>query len=168
MISAVTYSWKGDKFIFLSLIFILSGVYFLLFANHIFFYQENRILFVFSSEYLCRFISKPGGLLEYAGNFITQGYFNNIYGSAVQALLFTAVAAVFLKINNRISPGRSFSLLFASLVSCSLFLMQTNINYRIHNNLGFLLAGIYFLISIYSGQKVSRILVPVMFPFFST
>ena len=165
-VRALTGAGKGDKYILLSLIFILSGVYFLLFANHVFFYQENRILFVFSSEYLCRFTSKPGGLLEYTGNFITQDYFNNIYGSVVQALLFTAFAAVFLKINNRISPGRSFSLLFAVLVSCVLLLMQININYRIHNNLGFLLTGIYFLISIYSGQKVSQILVPVMFPFF--
>jgi hypothetical protein len=57
-------------------------------------------------------------------------------------------------------------LLFAALGSCLLILIQTNINYLIHNNLGFLLTGLYFLFSISSDKKISRILVLAFFPFF--
>lgn len=158
--------WEGDKYYLLASIFILSGLYFYLFGNYIFFYQENQSLFVFSCDYLKQFTSKPGGLLEYAGNFISQGYFNNLYGALILSTVFTSIAIIFLKINKELSPYRSFSLLFAALVSCLLILMQTNINYLMHNNLGFLLTGLYFLFSISSDKKISRILVMVFFPLF--
>jgi hypothetical protein len=83
-------------------IFILSGIYFYLFGNHIFFYQENLSLFVFSREYLIQFASKPGGLLEYAGNFLSQGYFNNLYGTLVLSVVFTSIAIVFQKIGKHL------------------------------------------------------------------
>jgi hypothetical protein len=158
--------WKYDKYYLLASLFIISGLYFYLFGNNIFFYQENLTLFVFSCDYLKQFTSKPGGLLEYAGNFLSQGYFNNIYGTFILSVIFTSIAIIFLKINKKLSPDRSFSLLFAALVSCFLILMQTNINYLMHNNLGFLLTGLYFLFSISSDKKISRILVLAFFPLF--
>lgn len=157
---------KTDRYLLLILVFALSGIYFLLFVNYIFFYQENRMLFIYSWEYSGRFFSKPGGLLEYAGNFLTQGYINNIYGSVIVAIVLTAVAAVFLKINKKLSPGNSFSLMLASVASCVLLLMHTNINYRIHNNLGFLITGIWFLITISNENKISRIIILSFFPVF--
>ncbi len=147
-------------------IFILSGVYFYLFGNHIFFYQENLSLFVFSSEYLMQFASKPGGLLEYAGNFISQGYFNNLYGTLVLSAVFTSISIVFLKINKKLSAETNLSFLFSALASCFLILMQTNINYLMHHNLGFLLTGLYFLISISSDKKNFRVLLLAVFPLF--
>lgn len=66
-----------------------------------FFYQENLSLFVFSGEYLQQFTIKPGGLLEYAGNFFIQGYFSYLYGSVILSLVFTLLAIIFLKINKR-------------------------------------------------------------------
>jgi hypothetical protein len=44
--------------------------------------------------------------------------------------------------------------------------MQTNFNYLIHNNLGFLAATLYFLFSISSDRKSFRIFVMAFFPLF--
>ena len=52
----------------LTLFFIISTTYFYFFGNGIFFYQENKSLFIFSSEYIQKFLVKPGGLLFYSGN----------------------------------------------------------------------------------------------------
>ncbi len=160
------FSQRVDIYFVFPLIFTLALLCFLVFYNYIFFYQENRMLFVFSGEYLSGFASKPGGLLEYAGNFLSQGYFNNNYGALLQASIFTLIAAVFLRINNVLSPGRSFSLFFAALASFILMLMQTNINYALHNNLGFLLTGVYFQSAISSGKKTNQVLVTALFPLF--
>ena len=64
---------KLAVYLSLGLLFSISAVYFYWFENGIFFYQENESLFIFSYEYLQKFIVKPGGLLEYAGNFLKQG-----------------------------------------------------------------------------------------------
>jgi hypothetical protein len=158
--------WSYDKYYLIASLFIISGLYFYLFGNSVFFYQENLSLFVFSCDYLRQFTSKPGGLLEYAGNFLSQGYFSNLYGAFILSAVFTSIAIVFLKINIRLSADRSFSLLFAALASCILILMQTNFNCLINNNLGFLFVGLYFLFSISSDKKITRFLVLAVFPFF--
>ena len=154
-----------NNYFLLASVFIISGLYFFLF-DFVFFFQENQSLFVFSLDYLNQYTSKPGGLLEYAGNFISQGYFNNLYGTLVLSSVYTLITFVFLKINKRLSADPAFSYLFAALASCFLILMQTNINYLIHNNLGFLSAGLYFLFSISSGKKISRISALAFFPLF--
>ena len=159
-------SERINKYFVFSVIFVLAFFVFLLFYNYIFFYQEKRMLFVFSGEYFRGFTSKPGGLLEYAGNFLSQGYFNYIYGALLQASVFTLITAVFLRINDKLSPGSNFSVFFAVLASCILMLMQTNINYSLHNNLGFMLTGVYFLSAISSGKKTTRIFLTALFPLF--
>ena len=157
---------EWNKYVLLASVFILSGLYFFLFGNFVFFFQENQSLFVFSLDYLKQYSSKPGGLLEYAGNFISQGYFNNLYGTLVLTAAFTSITFVFLKINKRLSADTAFSYLFAALASCFLILMQTNINYLIHNNLGFLSTGLYFLFSVSSDKRISRISAIAFFPLF--
>jgi hypothetical protein len=147
-------------------IFILSGIYFYLFGSYIFFYQEQLSLFIFTSDFLKQFTSKPGGLLEFASNFISQGYFSKLYGTLILSAVFALIVVVFLKINRKISPGNLFSSLLAVLVSCFLILIQTNINYLMHNNLGLLSAGLYFLFSISSDKKPRQILILSIFPLF--
>jgi len=155
-----------DKYIVPILIFVLSFFCFLVFYNYIFFYQENRMLFVFSGEYFREFASKPGGLLEYAGNFLSQGYYSNLYGAFLQSSVLTLIAVVFIRINKRLSPGSTFLLFSAALASFILMLIQTNINYRLHYNLGFLFTAAYFLYSIKSVKKSTRILLTAFFPVF--
>ncbi|HUX96678.1 MAG TPA: DUF6057 family protein [Bacteroidales bacterium] len=158
--------WKSHKYYLYASIFLLSGFYFYLFGNYIFFYQENLSLFVFSSDFLYQYISRPGGLLQYAGTFLTQLYFSNFYGSFVLSAVLTLITIVFLKIIKKISTDNSFALLLATLGTCFLILIQTNINYLIHNNLGFLLSGLYFLFSISSDRKYRSIIIFIFFPVF--
>jgi len=158
-----------DKYttsIVLSALFIFSALYFYLFGTHIFFYQENFSMFIFSSDYLHQFSVKPGGLLEYAGNFLTQGYFNTLYGSLVLAIVFTVLAITFLNINKKISTGKTFALPFAVLPSSLFLIMQTNFNWRMLFNLGFLLVALFFLFSISSDKKSRQLLVLLLLPLF--
>jgi hypothetical protein len=159
-------SWIPNKYHLMASVFILSAAYFYFFGAHIFFYQENLLLFIFTSGFLKQFAVKPGGLLEYSGYFINQFYFSNLYGAIILASVFSAIAYVFSKINEKLTASGTISMLFAAIVSCLLILTQTNINYFIHNNLGLILTGLYFLLSLHSDNKYLRVLVIVLFPLF--
>lgn len=150
----------------LTALFIFSGLSFYLFGSHVFFYQENFSMFIFSGDYFRQFAVKPGGLLEYAGNFLTQGYFSALYGSLALAAVFTILAITFININRKISSGSLFSLPFAVLPSSFILLMQTNFNWRMLINLGFLSVGLFFLLSISSDKKSRQLLVLILFPLF--
>src|SRR3989339_739670 len=69
----------------ISLILILttSIAYFYFYGEGLFFFQENKSLFIFSNEYIQKYLMKPGGLLEYSGNFLTQYYYSDLYGSLI-------------------------------------------------------------------------------------
>lgn len=157
---------KYHTYYLLAALFFISALYFFLIGNYVFFYQENRMLFVFSCDYLKQFTSKPGGLLEYAGNFLSQGYFSNLYGSFILTVVLILNTNVFLGIYKKLSSERIFIPLFAVLTGCILILMQTNINFLIHNNLGILAAGLYFYITVSFQTKVFRISTLAFFPLF--
>lgn len=157
--------WFGG-YILPFLIFTLSIIYFYIFSSHIFYYQENLSLFVFSGEYLAQFTCKPGGLLVYAGNFLTQFYFSPFAGSLILATVFALFAMTYFRISEKLGAAKPFSLLFAAFASCVLILIQTNINYLIYNTLGFLFAGLFFLYSVSFDKKLYGIPVLIMFPLF--
>lgn len=150
----------------LALLFIISVAYFYFLGNGIFFYQENTSLFIFSSDYFQKFTKRPGGLLIYAGNFLTQGYFNSFYGSLIVSILLILNGIIFLKINNRLFADRSFLLLLILLPSCSLLLLQTRHDLFIQNSLGFLLVELWFLVSIVSVKILFRFIFLGLFPLF--
>lgn len=150
----------------LFLVGIISVIYFYLFENYIFYYQENLSLFIFSNDYLKQFSLKPGGLLEYAGNFLTQFYFNNLYGTLILASVVVSTGLVIYYTGKKLLAARPVSVLFATLVACFLILIQTNINYQIHNNLGFLFSSLYFLYSVTFEKKSIRLIVLAFFPLF--
>src|SRR5665648_305503 len=159
----------AERFVvYLSLasLFIISATYFYWFGNGIFFYQENRSLFIFSSEYIQKFASKPGGLLIYAGNFLTQGYCNSLYGSLLISTLLILLCIVFKIINKRLSVDRSFSILFILLPSCLLLLLQTRYDLFIQFSLGYLFVALWFLVSIIPLKNHLRFIIPVLFPLF--
>jgi hypothetical protein len=150
----------------MALLFIISVTYFYWFGNGNFFYQENRSLFVFSDEYIQKFTSRPGGLLIYAGNFLTQFYFNSLYGSLIVSTLLILINIVFVKINKRLSAGRSSSLLFVLFPSCLLLLLQTRYDIYLQHSLGFLLVELWFLVSIVSEKLYFRLIFLGLFPLF--
>ena len=158
-------TWKNASSV-LALLFIFSAIYFYNLGTYIFFYQENQSLFIYNGEYFHQFSEKPGGLLEYAGIFLTQGYFNYIYGSVILSAIFTLLAVIFLKIITKLFPGSTLLLPFALLPSCLLFLAQDNYKWLMYNNIGFVLVALAFLFSISSEKRFHRILVIVLFPFF--
>jgi hypothetical protein len=166
IIPAINFAERHRVYLAFALIFIISNLYLYLFGDYLFFYQENISLFVFSSQYLHQFVVKPGGLLEYAANFLVQGYFNTLYGSMILSAIISLLLLVIARINKRLSPGRSMSLLLILGPSWLLLLMQINFNWFMRNNLGFLLATIYFLLSILPGKKRKRFFTLALFPLF--
>ncbi len=158
------------KYFLAALIMITVWVAYYFYFNYIFYYQEKLSLFIYSDEYLKQFISKPGGLIEYSGNFLTQGYFSSMYGAFILSVILALTGVVYFMIGKRISSpkpsGIAVSLLMAGLAISFLILMQTNINYLMHNNLGFLLTGIYFLVLVSSQTKRTHIIVLAFFPVF--
>lgn len=133
--------------------FFLSFFYFLLFGHYIFFYQENYLLFIYSSEFFRKFIDKPGGLLEYSGYFLTQGYFNIIYGSIIVSLMLLLIAFLYNKLtkvlfNSSFSSSSFFSVFPGIIPPSLLLLLQTNTDWMIHYNLGLACTLLYLLIFI--------------------
>lgn len=145
---------------------LISLSYFLWFGNGLFFYQENNSLFIFSGEYLGKYIAIPGGLLEYTGNFISQGYFNVIYGSLVLSFLLSLFFAVIFRIYKLLSADKPIYILLILVPACLLFLVQSGIDRRMHHTLGYLFLLLYFQISIIFDKKQLNILIPALYPLF--
>ncbi|MDQ1297106.1 MAG: hypothetical protein QG611_1085, partial [Bacteroidota bacterium] len=162
----ITDSGKFGIYFSLFLVFIIPFLYFLIFGKHIFTYQDNLTLFVYSGEYLDHFALKPGGLLEYAGNFIAQGYFNPIIGSLILTSLFTLIAYIFLKIAEEIYYNGMFLTTLMVLPSVILMILQTDFNYQLHNTIGFLAASVYFLLVIKSKKRYLLFILLALFPVF--
>ena len=123
---------------------VISLIYFYCFGQGIFFYQENRTLFIFSGEYLQKFLIKPGGLLEYAGNFIAQFYYYPFFGSLINSIFLLLFFISILKINRELMSG-SFSLLIILTPVIFLFFLQTRYTHAFYNSLGYLSVLLFFL-----------------------
>lgn len=81
--------------------------YYYFIADHLIYYQNEKVLFLFDSEYFKSFLAYPGGLAEYLSAFISQFFFHKWVG--VTALTLLAFAAslftrlIYIKLNkNRI------------------------------------------------------------------
>ena len=148
------------------LLFLISFLYFFWFCNGIFFLQEKRSLFIFSLEYLQKFLVKPGGLLEYAGNFLTQGYFSKVYGSLVISLSILLFYGLLIRINKLLSGYNSFSLVLVLIPSCLLLLTQVQEDHLIHHSLGYLFTAFCLLAAIISDKKRLNGIIPALFPLF--
>jgi hypothetical protein len=149
-----------------ALIFIISSTYLYWFGNGIFFCQENKSLFIYSVEYFQKFANKPGGLLVYAGNFLTQGYFSSLYGSFIVSSLLALLCIVLRQIARHFAAASPFSLLFILLPSGLLLLLQTRYDLYIQHILGYLLVSAWFLVSIIAAKRNHRFIIPVLFPLF--
>jgi hypothetical protein len=148
------------------LLFSVSFVYFQWFGDGIFFHQENKSLFIFSFEYLGKYISSPGGLLVYAGNFLTQGYFSTIFGSLVNSMLFIILYLILRSVMNRFSQNGFKGLLLIILLPLLLLVCQANYNYYIFHTLGFLSVALWFRMSITAKRKPVRMVLIFLFPLF--
>lgn len=73
-------------------------------------YREQMQLFLTTSGYFQQFLSWPGGIATYIGEFLTQ-FFNNYYiGAAIISLLLTLTLTATKSLCHKISPSSSGSL----------------------------------------------------------
>lgn len=150
----------------LFLLFALSFGYLQWFGSGIFFHQENKSLFIFSTDYLAEYLSRPGGLLVYAGNFLTQGYFSTLYGSIVNSILFILLLLVIKSFLNRFSQKVSAGFFVMILLPLTLLICQANYNYYIFHTIGFLAAALWFLAVAAAKGNTVRIIMFLLFPLF--
>lgn len=155
-----------DAYIVLCVLLCAITAYFYLSGNYILVFQETRSLFLFSGDYLHKFLLKPGGLLEYSAKFLTQFYTDSFSGPLVISVILSIPAVTLYFINNRLIPGISYSLVFLLIPSFLLLLMQANYYHMMEYNLGFLMVLGYYLFMISSEKKYHNILILVLFPVF--
>jgi hypothetical protein len=137
----------------LTFLFIISFGFSYFINRELFAFQENRVLFIFSKDYFQKFFTRPGGLLEYVGNFITQGYYNYAIGSLILYLFLILSCVIIFNIHKLLSTDRSSPLLFMLLPACLLLLSQNSFNHYIHYTLGYLTATFYFLLTVFWERK---------------
>jgi len=155
-----------DVYLILGLLLITTFGYFCFVGNYVLYFQETQSLFVFSVDYLHKYMLKSGGLLEYAARFLTQFYAGRFSGAIILSIVLTLPGIILYFINKRLIPGLTFSVLFLLIPSCLLMLMQANYYHMMEYNLGFLLILLYYLFYVLSGEKYYRILVIILFPLF--
>ncbi len=148
------------------ILFVVSFLYLLIFLDSLFHYQENNSLFIYTAEYLQKFINKPGGLLEYTGNFLAQGYFSPLYGSIIVALLIVILYFIFVKTGKELTNKIHVARILALLPSALLLLAQTNFEHFMHFNLGFLAVAGYFMLSVRSEKRYVKLICVFLFPVF--
>lgn len=157
---------SSKPILFLALLFLISVIYFAGFGNAVFFYQENRSLFIFSGAYLREFLLIPGGLTEYMGNYISQGYYSGLYGSLVLSLVLVLFAAALFRIYKVLTGQKPLWLILIIGPSCLLLFMQMRTDHFIHHTLGYLFLALFTGFSIHLSRKRLSLLVPLLFPAF--
>jgi len=158
----------AERGVLLSQSLFLATVFgFFFFAGHyVLVFQESQSLFIFSREYLRHFLTEPGGLLTYAGAFLTHFYAGKVSGSLVVAVILTLPAILLHSVARRLFPSRPISWVFLLLPSCLLFVMQANLYHDMEYNLGFLLVLTFYFFSVSSRRTSHRTLVLALVPLF--
>ena len=148
--------------VFSVLIFITTFMVYALLNTELFYSQFSRILFILSQEYFLEFIKKPGGLLEYAGNLITQTYYSGISGAFVLSI-FTVLPIFIFSGIRRWFPKRScLPLILAP--SAILFLSQLSYAHFAHYSLGYIISISFFLFSVSESIKKRGLLILATVP----
>lgn len=155
---------KPGVYYLYALFFILTFGYFYWFGDYVLFFQEKQSILIFTSESLEEYFIKPGGLLEFAGEFLTRLYINPGPGALILSVILTIPAILLLQINKKLFSDLSYSPLFLMLPSCMLLLMQTHYYHMMEHNLGYILALLYFLFTILPDKKQHRYIALAVFP----
>jgi hypothetical protein len=147
----------------LAFLFLMPLICFYVFQKSIFFCQENNSLFVYSFDYFLEFAGKPGGLLEYAGIFFTQVYFDPVCGALVISMIFVSLGKALFEVQKALNINNPFSAILVVFPLCLLMLLQKSFEHSVQQNLGFLLVILVFLLYIRLAKRF-RILIPAFFP----
>ncbi|MGB4291338.1 MAG: DUF6057 family protein [Bacteroidales bacterium] len=155
-----------DVWLFVSIFFISSFIFFISAGSYILFFQEQQHLFIYLPDFLSKFLVKPGGLLELAGEFLTQFYFSTLTGSFILSLILSLPAVVLHFVNRRLKTGNLYSLVLLLIPPLALFLMQSHYYHTMTYNLGYLLVLLYFLFSVSSESWKVQVVTLAIYPLF--
>ena len=88
----------GSAFLYVSLLaFILFVVYILYINQEVFYTAHERSEFIFGAPFFHTLMSKPFGLMQYAGAWLTQLFYYPAFGSAVLVAIWTLIFLVGIK-----------------------------------------------------------------------
>lgn len=157
---------KTSSYFYISLftLFAVTFAYFLFFGSYVFSYQDNQILFVYSGSYLSQFLNKPGGLLEYAGAFLSQAFFSPVAGSFIISIVVFLITLVYYKICVKIIGKRPMAVIMMLVPSACVILFHSDYNFWLYNSLGVLFAGAAFISVLRSERKIYHIITVASFP----
>jgi hypothetical protein len=146
----------------------LSGLllfgYFIWYGEGHFFVQEKKTLFIFSGEYFISFACKPGGMLEYAGAFLTQGYQSVLYGSFLLAALFLLFFASSFSAAKLLTGEKNVPPVPVLVSSFLLLLILVREDQLLFQSLGYLLTVLCFRVAITLRGKGLSGIIPICFP----
>ncbi|MBW6500257.1 MAG: hypothetical protein K0B05_02590 [Bacteroidales bacterium] len=144
--------------------FLAAFAWFCFPGNYILYFQENQTLFLFTGEYLHKYLLKPGGPLEYIARFLEQFYAGRITGSVMVSVVLTLPAIMLYRINKRLVPENGFSLPLLMVPSLILMVMQTNYYHMMEYNLGFVAVLVLYLVFILYGRRLKFIVKLILMP----
>jgi hypothetical protein len=145
-----------NKFLPFLIFFLGSFLFFRFLADYVEFYQEKLALFVFSHDYLISNIKQPGSLLLYLGRVLTTFFYYPFAGAFIISLTNCLIIYLILKIIHYLS-GKG-SILIPLIFGILFFILQTNYQYLLFNNLGVLLQLAFF----YLATKYLKGYIPVI------
>lgn len=135
--------------------FSLYFLYFLILNRFIMFFQEQSQLFRFSKSYFSDFLHKPGGISEYAGEFLTQFFLFPVAGP----IILTIIAFILFIIAAYILKKHGIKGIFYSLVPVLLLAgLHSNYLYKISYSIGLILSLSHFSLHISLKNSVLRYL----------
>ncbi len=96
--------------------------------------ETGNCFFVFTRQFLSKFLDHPGGLLRYAGRFLGQFYYHEALGALAVSACITCFTALFFGLLTKLNrEARLASALFPCVL---LFALHTSISYAIYHTLG--------------------------------
>ena len=139
--------------------------YFWIYGNHIFFFQENQSLFLYSKNYLFQYLDVPGGMLQYLSTFAKQFYVYPFVGALIISielvLLILILRSIALKLN--CTNEQSWFVLF--IPSSILFFLHTISDYYLYHSLGFLFVMFVYNLFLRINTKYGSVAILIFFPF---
>lgn len=116
--------WNLYNLVFSSIFFIASFLYVWLRINPVLYYQSQEPIFFFGSRFFHKFLSYPGGLVDYVSAFLSQLYYIAWSGSLVVILLLIFTSMTTLGILKKL--GLKQPIIIAHLIPAAFLLILHN------------------------------------------
>lgn len=140
---------------------VLCFVFFYFIQPYHLMYDEQMQLFLFSSDYFLSYLSKPGWLACYVGDFLTQFYYFRAGGAIILSFVLGVELLLLLLVFNRM--GRRENWLYAVLPVLIDWFLHTGLNYRLSSSIAFVFALFFFLLYTLINHKNLAMLLGLIF-----